>query len=397
VTPDCSLLGWLAVYRQPNWFEVLTGTKPTGIWIEDFHRHPPEKIFNLVPGNRITTVPKNAKTNRVIAIEPDLNMFLQKGIGGVIRSRLRSVRVNLNSQKLNQRLARIGSRYGTLATVDFSSASDTICTGIVEELLPPDWVSALKQVRSPVGVLPDKSTVQYEKISSMGNGYTFELESLIFWAIARSVVDLIGVGGIVSVYGDDLIVRVEAKDSLEWAFSRAGFTLNAKKSHFGGHFRESCGKHYHYGVDVTPFYIKKRLATVWDLYTLANNIRRWARCSWGLDSRLQRAYHMVVEAIPEHLRLKIPEGFGDVGLVSDFDEACPSFDRHIYRLRFSGLLPVESRKTVEGLPLLVKYFNSRKATPLESEVASLPRTLTTFGLKHKMLVWRWPSYGPWIV
>lgn len=396
VTPDCALLAWWAVYRQPNWFEVLTGTKPTGIWVEDFHRHPPEDIFRLVPGNKVTTVPKNAKTDRVIAIEPDMNMFFQKGIGSVIRARLRRVRINLNSQKLNQRLARIGSRYGDLATVDFSSASDTISMSLVEELLPPDWVTALKQVRSPVGTLPDKSVVRYEKISSMGNGYTFELESLIFWAIARSVVDLIGVGGIVSVYGDDLICRSSAERPLKWAFSRAGFTLNEKKSHFGGNFRESCGKHYFHGDDVTPFYVRKRLNTVWDLFTLANNIRRWARCSWGLDSRLQQVYRKVVDAIPQHLRFKIPEGYGDVGLISDFDESTPSFDRATYRLRFKGLLPVTSRKRVEGLPVLVKYFNSRKETPLESEVASLPRTVTTFGLEHRMLVWRWPSYGPWL-
>ncbi len=396
VTPDCALIAWMAVYRQPHWFEVLTGTKPTGVWVEDFHRHPPEEIFNYVPGNRVTTVPKNAKTNRVIAIEPDLNMFLQKGIGSLIRARLRRVRVNLNSQKLNQRLARLGSRNGSLATVDFSSASDTICLRIVEELLPPDWVVALKQVRSPVGTLPDGSKLSYEKISSMGNGFTFELESLIFWALAKSVTELIGVGGIVSVYGDDLIVRPGALDSLKWCFSRAGFTLNEKKSHYSGGFRESCGKHYFYGDDVTPFYIRKRLTTVWDLYSLANNIRRWARCSWGLDSRVREVYHKVVEAIPLHLRYKIPEGLGDVGLISDFDESCPSFDVHLKRLRVVGLLPVTARKSIDGLQVLVKYFNLRRDEPLETGVATIPRTVTTFGVEHRLLVWRWPTYGPWL-
>lgn len=62
----------------------------------------------VVAGNKVTTVPKNAKTDRVIAIEPDWNMFFQRGIGGAIRHRLRS-RLGLlrpDSQETHQRLAK---------------------------------------------------------------------------------------------------------------------------------------------------------------------------------------------------------------------------------------------------------------------------------------------------
>jgi hypothetical protein len=39
-------------------------------------------------GNKLTTVPKNAKTDRVIAIEPGFNLWFQKAVGTMIRRRL---------------------------------------------------------------------------------------------------------------------------------------------------------------------------------------------------------------------------------------------------------------------------------------------------------------------
>ena len=44
---------------------------------------------NVVVGGKVTTVPKNGKTDRTIAIEPCMNMYIQKGFGAVIRSRKR--------------------------------------------------------------------------------------------------------------------------------------------------------------------------------------------------------------------------------------------------------------------------------------------------------------------
>ena len=82
-------------------------------------------------GNRITTVPKNAKTDRIIAIEPDWNMFFQKGVGRVIRRRLNRVGLLLetnwvNSQARNRALARFGSETNTFGTIDLRGASDSV-------------------------------------------------------------------------------------------------------------------------------------------------------------------------------------------------------------------------------------------------------------------------------
>jgi hypothetical protein len=136
-----------------------------------------------------------------------MNIYVQKGIGGVIRNRLRSIGINLDDQTKNQRLAKIGSFSGRLATIDLSMASDCISRLIVEKLIRSDWLLALGQCRSPIGVLPSGRKIFYQKYSSMGNGYTFELETLIFLSLAYAWARLHGEDvDRISVYGDDIIV-----------------------------------------------------------------------------------------------------------------------------------------------------------------------------------------------
>lgn len=106
---------------------------------DDFHLSVPE--VELCNHNRITTVPKTSLSDRPIAVEPHLNQFLQLGVGAVIRNRLKRVGIDIvHAQELHRELARFASIYPTvLATLDLSSASDTIAYRVVEELLPRDW------------------------------------------------------------------------------------------------------------------------------------------------------------------------------------------------------------------------------------------------------------------
>jgi len=284
---------------------------------------------NLVVGNRITTVPKTAKTDRTIAIEPCMNMYIQKGIGKVIRSRLRRTGIELNDQGVNQMLAREGSQSGLLATIDLSSASDCISLGVVQHLLPPEWFDALYMTRSSHGVWPDGTVKRYQKFSTMGNGYTFELESLIFWALCSAVVDNLGLSDKrIGVYGDDLIVNVEAYESLTYTLTYYGFTQNTKKSYATGPFRESCGKHWFLGRDVSPFYIREGVVDVTRELLVVNNFRRWANRLYNgfIPPRVWDVYVTLRDSlIPENWvrDIKISDGFGDLGLVSSFEEALP--------------------------------------------------------------------------
>jgi hypothetical protein len=177
--------------------------------------------------NKITCVPKNAKTDRTIAIEPTLNGFLQTGVDRFYKKRLRRIGVDLSSQALNKALARIGSLYGCYSTIDLSSASDSMSVQLIKELLPADWFSFLDAIRSPSYSLDNKTPVRYEKFCIMGNGFCFPLETLIFRAAVEYVMSVCSIhpNRTCAVYGDDIIVPYECALLLIEVLRDLGFSL----------------------------------------------------------------------------------------------------------------------------------------------------------------------------
>lgn len=106
-------------------------------------------IFLLFPGIVSQLFQKNAKTDRPICIEPHLNMVLQKMYGGVISKRLQRFGIDTRTQhSVNVKLAKSCSIDGQMATIDLSSASDTISSELVRNLLPDDWFNTLNNIRS---------------------------------------------------------------------------------------------------------------------------------------------------------------------------------------------------------------------------------------------------------
>lgn len=217
---------------------------------------------------RLDFVPKTAKTDRAIAVEPVLNQMVQLGIGDYIAKRLRRVGVDIRDQTRNQRAAREGSLSGASATLDLSSASDTISSRLVFELLPPDWFDLLDSCRSKELQYQDFKFIP-EKFCSMGNGFTFPLETLIFYCIACACADHSVYRGEVCCYGDDLIVPVGSYDRLCSVLTSLGFLVNGSKSFSSGPFRESCGCDYFSGIDIRPLYIKGPLHG-FDIFRLFN-------------------------------------------------------------------------------------------------------------------------------
>lgn len=264
----------------------------------------------VVPGNVLFTVPKKTDIDRVAAKEPDLNMFIQKGVGNHFRNSLRRVGINLRDQGVNRSLALVGSKHDSLATLDLSSASDSVTTELVATLLPVCWFNLLDTVRCHVTTI-DGEEHSNEMFSSMGNGFTFELESLLFYSIARTVAYFRGTSGIISVYGDDLIVPRDMSHYFQWVLSYLGFSVNTEKTFHEGAFRESCGGHYLYGDDITPFYIRKPIETVVDVMHVANSLRAWAGPSdrvgsWGrltyvLDCEIEEVWLWLKDFVPECL------------------------------------------------------------------------------------------------
>lgn len=257
--------------------------------------------FRSVPGNILFTVPKNASIDRVACKEPDINMYLQLAVGGHIRERLMHSGINLNKQEINSELARQGSVTGELATVDLSSASDSITTTLVNKLLPPEWFVLMDRIRSRETLI-DGVVHENNMFSSMGNGFTFELESLIFWALTRSVCYYGGFRGTISVYGDDIIVPSAATGLLKDVFGFCGLLFNSKKSFSSGPFRESCGGHWYNGVDVKPFYIKQPINHVSRLIHFLNRLRAWCAVDGICDPRFYPLWKKWAKLVPSNLK-----------------------------------------------------------------------------------------------
>jgi hypothetical protein len=172
----------------------------------------------------ISQVPKNSTVNRTIGITSFVPLAAQGVCGDYIRSCLRFHGVDLNTLSGTHRnLAEAGSRLGGLATIDFSMASDTISRGLVWATLNNSRSSdrCRELYRKLCGCRTWEYTVDgtsytYEKFSAMGNKFTFELESMLFTAIARAITRLFHFHSPYSrkatSFGDDTIIY--APDSL---------------------------------------------------------------------------------------------------------------------------------------------------------------------------------------
>lgn len=361
--------------------------------------------FREYEGNKVITVPKNAKTDRIIAVEPSLNLYFQKGIGTMIRRRLHRFGVDLNTQLVNQELCALGSRTGSLATVDFSAASDTISYQLVLDLLPFNWFQVLDVLRSPRGYV-NKELIEYEKFSSMGNGFTFELESLVFWALAKACVpethpnykDIV-------VFGDDVIIPSDYVPLFDELCTFCGFTINRSKSFDSSYYRESCGVHYWNGVNITPIYNRHYLVKD-EVMRFHNRVgelsRRFIGCGFR-DTRFRACMKILSDACKAYSP-RVPEGYGDIGLVTSFDEVCPVYDRAYQRgFRCRAIISLSARVYEDDDSVrLAALYHLMKRDGVDRMSDHIPEgnriSYSSRGRRIVKTIWLpdWPCLGSWI-
>jgi hypothetical protein len=209
--------------------------------------------FHPTESNSVVMVPKSWKTSRTIAKEPTHSLPFQLSLDKILKKKLRKWNVDLSNQERNQEFARKGSLDGSYATVDLAMASDTLCFNAVAWMLPAKWFELFNSFRSRSYQFGSEKG-SYSKFSSMGNGYTFSLESLIFAAACRAV----GSKDF-AVYGDDIAIESELTTRLITLLRFLGFITNKDKTYTNpdSRFRESCGCDYYKGRLVTPFYLRE--------------------------------------------------------------------------------------------------------------------------------------------
>lgn len=299
VTPELRPFAEALIHESPAWVDAITNGGAIPFEIEE------------IPGGNYSQVPKDAKTNRNTEKQPLMNAYLQSGIGKMIRTRLKKVGLNLSDQTRNQLLAREGSLTGFWATMDLSNASDTICSNLVRHLVPFDWLAAMDMTRTHK-IFIDGEWQHLHRFSSMGNGFTFELETLIFWSLSKAACEASGYLGPIAVYGDDIIVPSTAFSLVSSVLESVGFSVNKKKSFADGPFRESCGADWFNGINVRPYFIKENPQNVASLISISNGIRRSSnRANHGYGSHrcFAAAWFTAVRAIPASLRRRIAFGF----------------------------------------------------------------------------------------
>lgn len=255
---DCILPGAIKCY-DPDLFRELVHSK-----------------VDRVNCNKVSFVPKTANTHRSIAVEPLLNGFVQKGVDEYLRQKLLRVNIDLSDQTPNQVLAYAGSLGGVnpFCTIDLSSASDSLAIEVVRDLLPPEWFEFLSDIRSPWYSLNGK-TARYEKFCSMGNGFCFPLQTLVFASVCHAALKQTGgLRGSFSVYGDDIIVPQNEALLVIERLRDIGFKINTDKTFVTGPFRESCGRDWYDGQDVRPVSFTQRMTDIRHLCAFHNSTWR---------------------------------------------------------------------------------------------------------------------------
>lgn len=194
-------------------------------------------FLSTVRGSRFVSIPKNNENRRPINIEPFCNVVVQKQIGDHLRNCLRrSLNVDLDTLAMKH-YSRISD--SDVATIDLKNASDAFSLALCEFLLPEHFYKVLLDVRSPMILGPDKSYHIIKKISAMGNGFTFELMSLILNCVCQEL------DPEATVFGDDIIISNTRAPELIPLLRDMGLVVNEQKSFISSKFRESCGGNFH--------------------------------------------------------------------------------------------------------------------------------------------------------
>lgn len=311
------------------------------------------KKIKLVKGSCMLLVSKTAKISRIVCPEPSHNAMVQRWVGLDMRGLLMEHGVDISTApETHKMLAELASLYGQLTTDDLTSASHLASyVALIEFLLPRAWFSLCNASRSHYVQMNNESYWELQHFMTNGNGFCFELETIIFFSMLRACAlhsgcvderqphrvltthgsDYSSVRRMVGLYcfGDDLIYDSSLTSIVRSVCKNVGFKTNLTKSFSDGTFRESCGGDFWNGCDIRPIYMKGDLNDVSTRYVLANLIfQKYGKTPpyW-----IRRARLLLLRSIPNAQRHWGPTWLGHVVLHTEF--------RSRYRVRESKWRP----------------------------------------------------------
>jgi len=291
--------------------------------------------------------------------------------------------VGFDNQVPNQDMARQGSLTEALATLDLSEASDRISNRHVKLLFRRHRLlaEAVESTRSSKAVVPGHGIISLAKFASMGSALTFAMEAvvfstIIFMAIGRAQGrqltrrDIKSFRDSVRVFGDDLIVPNEYAPDVVACLETFGYKVNASKSFWSGSFRESCGKEYYSGSDVSITKTRRvfpasradahEVSSIVALRNLFYKQGMWATARW-LDDRIRKL-------IPFPIVSDTCAGLGRhsfLGWKAESGESGKSLQRPLVKAAFLvGRAPL-SDISDDGVSSLLKWLLKQGEDPFE--------------------------------
>ncbi len=339
---------------------------------------------------RVVTVPKTPKAPRIIALEPTCMQYTQQAILEPLVELLESDSlisgmIGFTDQTPNQRLAQLGSLTGAFATLDLKEASDRISNQHVLDLFS-DWPhasGALQACRSRKADVDGFGVIRLAKFASMGSALCFPVEAMIFLTIIMlgieksanrqfTMKDIKRLRGKVRVYGDDIIVPTDMAHPVIEELDAFGYLVNQDKSFWTGKFRESCGKEYYNGEDVTFVKVRRVFPTsrrdVLETISQVNLRNRfylhglWSSArlldSWN-EELLKGVYPTIQESSSALGRYSIVHAFLERGTWYPIEE-----DTHNPVVRAYVIFPLTDDYHLEGVGALLKWFLKRGDQPV---------------------------------
>jgi len=276
-----------AKWGQRTWTTRLQRVFPADEFLipnHSFKNELDKELHLLEPGEevpvRVISVPKTLKTPRIIAIEPTAMQYAQQALSRALRSALEEDgflrrTIGFTDQEPNRQMACTGSHSGETATLDLSEASDRVSNQHVLAMLDgyPHLLEAIQSTRSRKADVPGHGVIRLAKYASMGSALCFPIEAMVFLTVIflgierelsaplsrKELIRLFSEQ--VRVFGDDLIVPRDYVLSVVNELHTFGYVVNVSKSYWTGRFRESCGREYFDGHDVSIVKVREVLPT----------------------------------------------------------------------------------------------------------------------------------------
>lgn len=337
---------------------------------------------------RVVSVPKTAKTPRIIAIEPSCMQYAQQSLLEKIVPALEAScfrgALGFSDQEPNRYRALLGSKDGTFATLDLSDASDRVHLTLVSNMLRsiPVLRDAVIACRSQRADVPGEGVIPLSKFASMGSALCFPMEAMVFLTIV--LVSILepdfnaarvpsGISrkidralATVRVYGDDIIVPTDIAYRVKETLEAFCLKVNTAKSFWTGKFRESCGSDCYDGVNITPVYLRKELPESLDdalsvVGLMETRNALYKKGCWETVKKLD-AFLSGIAKFPIVL-----ETSPMIGFISNLGYQVRRWNKDLHRFEMHGpcLKLTKRRDPLDGYGALMKFFLKRGSLPIQ--------------------------------